>query len=78
MDPPKVETWNFAAPQPNYRGTQFRYGSRVGCLVLGLYARKGYISKTLHSHVSLLKFCESLFGLPMLNQRDANADDLSD
>src|SRR2546425_10121456 len=31
-----------------------------------------------HSHVSLVKFCESLFGLPALNQRDAQADDMSD
>ena len=78
VDPPNVETWSQANPLPNYKGTQFRYGSRVGCLVLGPYARKNYISKTQHSHVSLLKFVESLFGMPMLNQRDTNADDMSD
>jgi phospholipase C len=78
VDPPNVETWNSAVPQPSYRGTQFRYGSRVPCLVLGPYAKRGYISKTLHSHVSLLKFCESLFNLPTLNSRDGNADDMSD
>ncbi len=38
----------------------------------------GYISKSLHSHVSLVRFCESIFGLPTLNQRDAKADDMSD
>ena len=27
----------------------------------------GYISKTLHSHVSLVKFCETIFGLKTLN-----------
>ena len=32
----------------------------------------------LHSHVSLVKFCETNFGLTPLNQRDANADDMSD
>jgi len=68
--PPKVETWK--------DGTQFRYGSRVGCLVLGPYARTGYISKVLHSHVSLVKFCENTFGLPALNKRDAAADGMSD
>jgi phospholipase C len=78
VDPPSIETWKRAAPQQNYEGTQFRYGSRVPCLVLGPYAKKNYISKTLHSHVSLLKFCESLFNLPSLNQRDAAADDMSD
>jgi len=46
--------------------------------VLCPYARQGYISNTVHSHVSLLKFCETLFSLPALNDRTANADDMSD
>jgi len=70
INPPEIEKWS--------DGTQFRYGSRVGCLVLSPYAKQGYISKTLHSHVSLLKFCESLFKLPALNDRTAKADDMSD
>ena len=70
VDPPQVEKWT--------DGTQFRYGTRVGCLVLSPYAKAGYISKTLHSHVSLVKFCETAFGLPTLNTRDAAADDMSD
>jgi phospholipase C len=70
VDPPNLEAWN--------DGTQFRYGSRVGCLVLSPYAKSGYVSKVLHSHVSLVKFCESNFGLSPLNQRDSNADDMSD
>ena len=78
VDPPSVEAWKLPTPQPSYKGTQFRYGSRVGCLVLSPFARSGYISKSLHSHVSLVRFCESIFGLPTLNQRDAQADDMSD
>ena len=78
VDPPNVETWNLTTPQPNYQGTQFRYGPRVGCLVLGPYAKRGYVSKTLHSHVSLVKFVESLFNVPPLNKRDASADGMSD
>jgi phospholipase C len=70
VNPPDVEPWT--------DGTQFRYGSRVPCLVLGPYAKGGYISKVQHSHVSLMKFCESLFGLPTLNQRDAAADGMAD
>src|SRR5207237_9281041 len=77
-DRPNVETWKLATPHPSYTGTQFRYGSRVGCLVLSPFAGSGYISKSLHSHVSLVRFCESLFGLPALNQRGAQADDMSD
>ena len=78
VDPPNVEAWKLATPQPSYKGTQFRYGSRVPCLLLSPYAKSGYISKKLHSHVSLVRFCESIFGLPALNQRDAQADDMSD
>ncbi len=70
ITPPNVEKWR--------DGTQFRYGSRVGCLVLSPYAKQKYISKVQHSHVSLVKFCESVFGLPTLNERDAAADDMSD
>ncbi len=70
VDPPEVETWS--------DGSQFRYGSRVPCLVLSPYAKPGYISKVQHSHVSLLKFCSRMFGLPALNQRMAQADDMSD
>jgi phospholipase C len=70
VDPPEVERWS--------DGTQFRYGSRVGCLVLSPYAKRGYISHARHSHVSLLGFCEKLFALPPLNFRDAAADDMSD
>lgn len=78
VDPPDVETWNGNGANPSYNGTQFRYGSRVGCLVLGPYARSGYVSSVLHSHVSLVKFCETNFGLRPLNTRDAQADDMSD
>ena len=70
VTPPNVEAWT--------DGTPFRYGSRVGCLVLGPYVKRGHICKKLCSHVSLLKFCEKTFNLPPLNQRDAAADDLSD
>ncbi len=77
VDPPQVEIWN-GNSHPGYNGTQFRYGSRVGCLVLGPFARSGYISKVVHSHVSLVKFCETTFGLKTLNSRDAGADDMAD
>jgi phospholipase C len=70
VTPPNVEAWT--------DGTQFRYGGRVGCLVLSPYAKRGYISKVLHSHVSLVKFCETTFGLQPLNARDGAADDMSD
>jgi len=70
VTPPEVEKWT--------DGTQFRYGGRVGCLVLSPYARGGYVSKALHSHVSLLKFCERNFSLPPLNARTTAADGMVD
>jgi phospholipase C len=71
VDPPNVEQWKAD-------GTQFRYGSRVGCLVLSPYARTGYVSSVLHSHVSLVKFCEDIFGLKPLTKRDKNANNMFD
>jgi phospholipase C len=70
VNPPDAENWK--------DGTQFRYGSRVGCLVLGPYVKRGYISKALHSHVSLVKFCETTFGVKPMNIRDSNSDSMSD
>ena len=78
VDPPNVETWSGNGSHPGYKGTQFRYGSRVGCLVLSPFPKNGYISKSLHSHVSLVKFCETAFRLAPLSQRDARADDMPD
>ncbi len=85
VDPQNVEAWKHDPThpewdnnQPKWDGTQFRYGSRVPCLVLSPYAKSGYISTVQHSHVSLLKFCETMFGLSPLNKRDATTDDMSD
>ena len=78
VNAPLKETWKGGGPSPAYTNSQFSYGPRVGCLVLSPYAKKGYISKTLHSHVSLVKFCEMTFGLKPLNARDSASDDMSD
>jgi phospholipase C len=71
VDPPEVEKW----PKDQ---TQFRYGSRVPCLVLSPYAKAGHISKTLTSHVSLLKFCTATFGVAPVNARVTAADGMND
>jgi len=70
VTPQLVEKWT--------DGTQFTYGTRVGCLVLSPYAKAAYISHMQHTHVSLVKFCEKTFGLPSINARDKAADDMSD
>ena len=84
VTPPVVETWDSSRAQrpadafPEFNGEPFRYGSRVPCLVISPYAKQGHVSSVLHSHVSLVKFCETAFGIPPLNDRDAQADDMSD
>jgi phospholipase C len=70
VTPPNVEKWS--------DGTQFRYGGRVGCLVLSPYAKSGHVSHTQVSHVSLVSFCEQQLGLPSLNARTQAADPMSD
>jgi phospholipase C len=70
VTPPEVEKWT--------DGTQFRYGGRIGCIVLSPYAKKGFVSHAMHSNISLLKFCENNFGLPSLNARTATADGMED
>jgi phospholipase C len=82
--PPNVEKWDSKNAQrpadafPQFDGEQFRYGSRVPCLVVSPYAKKGHISKTPRSHISLLKFVETLFGIKSINDRLKTADDMMD
>lgn len=85
VDPEPIEKWTeteesrqVCDPQPGYEGTQFRYGSRVPCIVISPHAKRGHISHSLYSHVSLLRFCEVMFGLPNFNDRDKNADPMTD
>jgi phospholipase C len=55
-----------------------RYGFRVPFTVVSPYARKAYVSHTVHDHTSILRFLEARFRLPALTRRDANADALLD
>jgi phospholipase C len=70
IKPPVVELWK--------DGTPMRYGHRVPCIVISPYARAGYMSHMLHSHVSLLHFAETVFDLKPLTERDAQASDMLD
>lgn len=83
VPPPLKEKWDSKVAQkptdkhPEFDGNQFRFGSRVPCLVVSPYANKG-VCKQENSHVSVVKFCETNFGVGTLNQRDANSNGLSD
>ena len=84
VDPPVVERWNSARAQhptdayPEFNGDPFRYSSRVPCLVLSPFAKRGHVSSQLNSHVSLVRFCQTIFGLPALNNRDGQSNAMSD
>jgi phospholipase C len=79
VEPPLKDKWQGRGPKkgPSYTNTQFSYGSRVGCLVMSPYSKRG-INSNFHSHVSIVKFCERTFNLPELNARTAASDDMSD
>jgi phospholipase C len=84
VEPPKAEHWNIWKARrfidwcPQFWGQQFRYGSRVPCLVVSPYAKSGHVSKKLRSHISLVKFVQTLFGIESINPRLNAADDMLD
>ena len=53
-------------------------GFRVPFVMISPFARQKYVSHTVHSHSSLLRFLEVLYDLPAMSARDANADALLD
>lgn len=63
--PPSVSKWP-GGGHAGYKGSQFRYGPRVPCLVLSPYAKQAIVHSFL-SHVSIVKFCLRLFGLKAWN-----------
>ena len=82
--PPVKERWQHILAQrpvdavPQFDGEPYRFGSRVPCLAMSPYAKPGYVSHQENSHVSLLKFCETVLSLAPLNQRDAASNGMSD
>jgi phospholipase C len=53
-----------------------RRGFRVPCLLVSPFARRGYVSKRVYDHTSILKMIENRWSLPPLTVRDAIANDL--
>jgi phospholipase C len=52
-------------------------GTRVPAIVISPYANRGAVDHTQHDTLSILKTIEERFGLQPLNERDANASDLT-
>jgi phospholipase C len=55
-----------------------RYGFRVPAVVVSPYARRNFVTHTVHDHTSILAMVERKWNLPALTFRDANAADLMD
>jgi phospholipase C len=68
VDPPNIEPFPAGAP---WAGEQYRYGSRVPCLVVGPFAKAKYVSHERSSHVSLVAFIERLWNLSASPNKDA-------
>ena len=51
---------------------------RVPVAVVSPYSRPGYNSRLTHAHTSILRFIETIFDLPAITGRDANADAMLD
>jgi phospholipase C len=51
-------------------------GPRVPAIIISPYARSGYIDPTTYEFASVLRFIETIFDVPPLTSRDANASDM--
>ncbi len=57
---------------------QFGPGPRVPMVIISPYALPSHIATTTYEHSSLVKFAETIFGLPPIHTRDASANDMLD
>lgn len=56
----------------------FELGIRVPLVAISPWARRHYVSKIVRDHTAITRFIETLFDLPAMTARDANADALLD
>jgi phospholipase C len=69
--------WYDHVPPPQVDPGQ-GFGIRVPMLVISPFAKKGFISHVQMDDVSILRFIQETFGLPSLNTRNGQSNDLSD
>jgi phospholipase C len=53
-------------------------GPRVPALIISPWAKPGYVDHTTYEFASVLHFIETVFDVPPLTSRDANASDMLD
>lgn len=69
--PPACPSQTLGSPSANF-------GPRVPLVAISPWAKPHYVSHAIHDHTAILRFIETLFGLPALTARDANSDALFD
>ena len=60
VNPPVIDRWG--------------PGSRIPAIIIGPFAKKGYVDSTQYETVSILSFIEHRWGLEPLAERDKNAN----
>jgi phospholipase C len=53
-------------------------GVRVPLVAISPFAKRKFVSHAVHQHTSILRFIETVYGIPALTARDANSDALLD
>jgi len=76
--PPACPPDDTPPAQDAFLGGFDRYGFRVPLFVVSPFAKAHFVSHTVHSAASILRFIETKLGLPALTARDANSDALLD
>ena len=59
---------------PEYHDGIIQKWHRVPCIIVSPFVKKSYIDHRFHEFTSILKFVETVFGLPSINQRDFLSD----
>jgi phospholipase C len=63
---------------PPHVYNSYELGFRVPLIVISPYAKNHYVSHAQHEFGSILKFAETIFGLPSMHTTDDRSDDLFD
>lgn len=67
--------YDHVAP-PAGANPQDSYGPRVPAIIISPYARRHFIDHTMYSFISMLKFAETMLGLPALSSVDGGANNM--
>jgi phospholipase C len=78
--PPAIKPDNIppGADSPGIKGAYDRYGFRIPTVIVSPFAKRDYVSHTVHDLTSITKLIETKWNLPAMTYRDANASNLLD